>query len=164
MTQRNGILEDFYRAYRQQLFTYALAITRCPERAEDAIQEAFYRLFRLTPEPAAVKAYVFRAVRNAALDQSRRAARAGETIVGDSLFDPEPGPQEETAARELRERAAAALRQVSDGEREAIVLHLYGDLTFREIAELCAVPLGTVTARYQRGLRKLRELMEATDG
>ncbi len=82
----------------------------------------------------------------------------------ESIFDPGPGPQLDAAGRELAQRAEAALRSLGDEEREAIVLHIYGDLTFREIAELCTTPLGTVTARYQRGLQKLRALMEADNG
>ena len=61
----NGDLESVYRECRQQLFTCALAITRCPDRAEDAVQDAFCNLFRMNNAPRHLKAYVFRAVRNA---------------------------------------------------------------------------------------------------
>lgn len=162
MTGLNGTFERFYREHRQELFTYALAITRCAARAEDAVQEAFCRLYRLAPAPDELKAYAFRTVRNAALDIARRPWPAA--AIDESIFDPAPGPPHDAAGRELAQRAAAALKSLGDEEREAIVLHLYGDMTFREIAELCATPLGTVTARYQRGLEKLRTLMEADNG
>jgi len=154
----NGALDQLYRDYRQQLFTCALAITRCPDRAEDAIQEAFYRLFRSNREPRQLKAYVFRAVRNAAFDQQRRHPVADE--VDEYVFDPGPGPRETAANSEFQRQVAAALRALSDDERETIVQHLYGDLTFREIAEIRETPLGTITAWYHRGLAKLRELLE----
>ena len=71
-------LEAIYREDRQALYTWALSITRCPDGAEDAVQEAFCRLFRLAAAPRSLRAYVFRAVRNAALDQASRARPAGE--------------------------------------------------------------------------------------
>jgi RNA polymerase sigma factor (sigma-70 family) len=162
VTGLNGSFECFYREHRQMLFTYALVITRCAARAEDAVQEAFCRLHRLAPAPGELKAYAFRTVRNAALDIARRPWPAA--ALDESILDPTPGPQEDAVEHELAQRAAAALKNLGDEEREAIVLRIYGDMTFREIAELCNTPLGTVTARYQRGLEKLRTLMEADNG
>ena len=151
----DGALERCYRECRQQLFTCSLAITRCPERAEDAIQEAFCRLFRLDARPRDLKPYVFRAVRNAALDQVQRNTALGEPTT-EFIFDPRPGPCETAADAEFQRRAAAALVSLSADERETIVQHLYAGLKFREIAEIRDVPLGTITAWYQRGLKKLR--------
>ncbi len=151
----DGALERCYRECRQQLFTCALAIARCPERAEDAIQEAFCRLFRLDARPRDLKPYVFRAVRNAALDQLQ-GRRVSDELADEFIFDPRPGPCETAADAEFRRRAAAALLSLSADERETIVQHLYAGLKFREIAEIRDVPLGTITAWYQRGLKRLR--------
>jgi RNA polymerase sigma-70 factor (ECF subfamily) len=155
----NGTLDQFYREHRQQLFTCALAVTRCAHGAEDAIQEAFCRMFRLGVEPRNLKAYVFRAVRNAALDQLRRNARPGEALA-DFIFDPRPGPAEAAVDQEFQRRVAERLMRLSEDERETIVEHLYGNLTFREIAEIREARLGTVTSWYSRGLEKLRNELE----
>lgn len=159
MQALNGTLDQFYREYRQQLFTCALAITRCPDRAEDAIQEAFYRLFRLNPQPHQMKAYVFRTVRNSALDQVRRNPLPDEE-VSEFIFDPAPGPRDTAVENEFRQQVADALLTLSEDERETIVQHIYGELTFREIAEIRETPLGTIAAWYHRGLKKLRALLE----
>ena len=155
----NGTLDQIYCQHRQQLFTCALAVTRCADRAEDAIQEAFCRLFRLDARPQNLKAYVFRAVRNAAIDQVRNNPAPGEAIP-EFIFDPRPGPSEAAAQQEFQRRVAAALLGLSNDECETIVQHLYGNLTFREIAEIREAPLGTVTSWYQRGLEKLRAKLE----
>jgi RNA polymerase sigma factor (sigma-70 family) len=158
----NDTLEKFYRENRQQLFTYAAAITRCPGRAEDAIQEAFARLFQLRKKPRHLKAYVFRAVRNAAIDQIRRnPVPAGE--VSEFIFDPNGDPRDKAEQRELRHDLAQALLSLSENERETIVQHVYADLPFREIARIRESPMGTVTAWYRRGLRKLQSQMETRD-
>lgn len=155
----NGMLERFYREHRQQLFTCALAVTRCADRAEDAVQEAFCRLLRLERAPRHLKAYVFRAVRNAALDQVRGGGRPA-LEADESIFAPGSGPRDQAAGHELQRRVAEALAALSDDERETVVQRLYGDLTFREIAEIRQTPLGTVAAWYHRGLQKLRARLE----
>ena len=159
MHRLNGALERIYRDYRQQMFTCALAITRCPDRAEDAIQEAFGRLFRLGRKPRHLKAYVFRSVRNAALDQVRRNPPPVNGI-DEFIFDPGAGPREAAATSEFERRVAEALLTLSDDERETIVQHIYGNLKFREIARVRERPLGTVAGWYHRGLRKLRTRLE----
>ena len=159
MTSLSDALERIYREYRQQLFTCALAVTRCPERAEDAIHDAFCRLFRLDRRPRNLKVYVFRAVRNAAIDQLRRNPLP-EHEQSEFIFAPAEEPGETAAKNEFKRRAAEALLELSDDERETIVQHLYADLTFREIARLRGSPTGTVAAWYYRGLRKLRERLE----
>jgi len=156
---QNDALDQIYRENRQRLFTCALAITRRSDRAEDAVQEAFCRLFRLPVQPENLKAYVFRAVRNAAIDQVRKNPPMAEANP-EFVFDPRPDPCETAVAAEFQRRAAEALQALSADECETIVQHLYGSLTFREIAEIREAPLGTVTAWYRRGLEKLRARLE----
>lgn len=66
-------LREFYIGFRQHLYTYAVSITFNRESAEDAIHSAFEHLLRRGHLPADLRPYVFRCVRNAALDGLRRA-------------------------------------------------------------------------------------------
>ncbi len=151
-------LRAFYVEHRQQLFTYALSITRHREAAEDAIHAAFQQLLRRGKCVADLRPYVFRCVRNAALDAQRRAA-----VRGDSIFL-EPDATASTAApafnvcssRELDEK----LQTLSPDEREVIVLKIYDGFTFQEIADLRGMPLPTVASWYRRGLEKLKTLLQ----
>ena len=152
-------IDGFYREHRQPLFTYALTITRCPERAEDAIQEAFYRLYRLHTLPDHLRAYVWRAVRNAAIDQRRRVPHTAALVDG-ALFDPAPDPRHEAVSSQVRERLESALAELCDDERETIVQHLFGELTFREIAQVREISINTITSWYRRGLEKIRARWE----
>jgi RNA polymerase sigma-70 factor, ECF subfamily len=157
----NGALDRIYLENRQQLFTCALAITRSPELAEDAVQEAFCRLFRLDRKPRHPKAYVFRAVMNAARDQVRRLPPASAAAeAGESIFDPRPGPPDLAEGWDLRRQVARALEGLSEDERETVVQRIYGGLTFREIARMREAPMGTVAAWYRRGLEKLKRRLE----
>jgi len=73
-------LRAFYAGHRQQLYTYAVSITRQREAAEDAIQRAFQQLLSRNALPTDLRPYVFRCVRNAALDGLRRDQTRQESI------------------------------------------------------------------------------------
>jgi len=152
-------LEKVYEQFSRRLFTCALAITRSPELAEDAMHDAFCRLLSLKETPRDLKVYVFRSVRNAAVNLVRKSGRTID-LTEDYIFDPCAGPRETAEMTEFRRRAAEALQILSDDERETIVQHLYADLTFREIAEVRENSINTVASWYRRGLAKLRQQLE----
>ncbi|MHC4474042.1 MAG: RNA polymerase sigma factor [Planctomycetota bacterium] len=152
-------MERLYDEHGQQLFTCALAVTGCAAMAEDALHEAFYRGFRLSKSPRNIKAYMFRSVRNAAIDQLRRRGRAAN-IAEYYIFDSSAGPAELAEQRQFKRLVAELLLKLSEDERETIVQHLYAGLTFQEIADLRERPLGTITSWYRRGLAKIRDDLE----
>ncbi|MHC4646759.1 MAG: RNA polymerase sigma factor [Planctomycetota bacterium] len=151
----DSALERLFREHSEQLFISALAVTGCPERAEDAVQEAFYGLFRMKRSPRHLKAYVFRAVRNAALDQLEQKPRDG---IKDSepIFDSGGGPPDAAEKNEFKIKVIRAMKTLSDDERETVVSHLYADLTFRQIAKVREISINTVWSWYRRGMEKLR--------
>jgi len=152
-------MEKIYDQYGSRLYICALSVTRRPELAEDAIHEAFCRGFRLTEVPRNLKAYMFRSVRNAAIDQLRR-RRKTSSLSEDYIFDSSAGPSELVEQKQLKHQAAEALLKLSEDERETIVQHLYADLTFQEIADIRQRSIGTVTSWYRRGLAKMKDLVE----
>ncbi len=148
-------LRVFYVENRQQLYTYAVALAGQREAAEDAIHQAFHRLLQSDRLPTELRPYVFRCVRNAVLDQFRRArVRAAEPAAGPEPAEVRP-PDAVLQDRELD----AQLRRLSPDEREVIVLKIYDGFTFQEISDLREVPLPTVASWYRRGLEKLRGLL-----
>lgn len=148
-----GTTEQIYRLHRKGLFTLALSITRRPESAEDAVHEAMVRLCRSGKSPTGDPiAYVFAAVRNAAVDQNRK----GRSV---SIFDLAEPSQEPVSALDDLERdrlVADAIEELPDEQREAVVMHLYGGLTFQQVADVLEEPLQTIASRYRRALATLR--------
>jgi RNA polymerase sigma-70 factor, ECF subfamily len=163
VASRYADLERLYCAYRQQLFTCAIAITRSAAGAEEAVHDAFCNVLRQDQQPDDLKAYVFRAVRNAALDQGRRSA-GRDLPLPDFIFDLQVQPAQSAEDAEFRQCVAESLLKLSADERETVVQHLYGELTFQEIASIRDAPLGTVVSWYRRGLDKLRTQLEITYG
>lgn len=156
-------LEQLYCECSRQLFVCALAITASPAGAEDAVHEAFCRTLRADCQARDLKAYVFRAVRNAALDMVRRRKTPLEPLP-EFIFDPRPQPPLVAEEREFQQEIVKELAGLAADERETIVQHLYGELTFQEIATIRDAPLGTITSWYRRGLNKLRRKLEVADG
>ncbi|MGD1031581.1 MAG: sigma-70 family RNA polymerase sigma factor [Opitutaceae bacterium] len=151
------LLRAFYAEERQHLYTYAVSITSNRESAEDAVHQAFQHLLRRRNLPADLRPYVFRCVRNAAIDAMRRTRLRRDTIFNESADN---DPQAPNSA--LGEDLAALLGELGSDERESIVLKIYNDLTFQEIAVLRGVPVATAASWYRRGLEKMKTLMTET--
>ena len=83
-----------------------------------------------------------------------------EPIREDDIFESGDNPRESAEKKEFQRRVSQGLLTLSENERETVVQHLFADLTFREISELCETPIGTVTSWYRRGLEKLRSQLE----
>jgi RNA polymerase sigma-70 factor (ECF subfamily) len=161
------VLEQVYRTHRQGLFTLALSITRCPHRAEDAVQEAMARLWQSPARPGDPVPYVFSAVRNAAIDQTRRSATR-HRLESASIFNGFPAaaaggpgdPQTAVITAEQYEHMRRAVDALPQPEREAVIMRIYGDLTFDQMAEALGEPLPTVASRYRRAIERLKGCLE----
>lgn len=152
--RNDGLVQELgalYSTCRQELFTYALSIVGNQSGAEDIVHEAFRKMLALGHRPAELRPYAFRCLRNAALDQLRFLKREAEKVADYRLlFDQQEQP-------DLSDEIAEMLASLSDSEREIIVLKIFSGLTFREVAEVCELPQGTVAASYWRSLKKLRD-------
>ena len=145
-------LRGFYESRRQELYTYSLALTRNRESAEDAIHTAFQRLLHRGSAPTNLRPYVFRCVRNAAIDDLRRERRRE-----DGIFDL-PSNTDPALARQLGAELQRLLGQLSENERETIVLKVFDGMTLQEIADLRDASINTVGSWYRRGMEKLKVL------
>lgn len=99
-----------------------------------------------------MRPYVFRCVRNAAIDDLRRERRRE-----DGIFDL-PSNTDPALARQLGAELQRLLGQLSEDERETIVLKVFDGMTLQEIADLRDAFINTVASRYRRGMEKLKVL------
>lgn len=143
----------FYAEHRQGLYSYALSLTGDRARAEDAVHAAIEKLLSRPLLPFRLKLYAFRCVRNAAISAWRR-----DEARREPLFDFSTLPAAPAADRHRAEELAAALGRLGEDERETIVLKIFEDLTFREIAAVRGIPANTAASHYRRGIEKLRAL------
>ena len=140
----------------QRLVRFAAALTRHQQDAEDAVQTA---LVRLASEPHLLAhvvspwAYLLRMVRNEAFviarrKQRQRATGALEDLVTYCAVD--------DAEREESYRAVwAALRTLPPEQAEVVVLKIWEEMTFAQIAEILSLSPNTAASRYQYAMSKL---------
>jgi len=139
-------------AYAAPLVLYARQWCDVPQ---DVVQDAFLKLVRQTRPPDDAPAWLYRVVRNGALDAAKMARRRHH--------------RESTAARQARwfvepqsdgldaETAVAALQRLAPTEREVIVARHWGGLSFEQIAEVVGCSASTAFRRYTAGVDRLRE-------
>jgi RNA polymerase sigma factor (sigma-70 family) len=123
---------------------------------EDVVQEAFLLLVRQGVAPDNPLGWMYRVVRNRAINAARGGGRRSRrealaAIRGEPWFERSDGDRLDAAA------ATDALRHLPVDQREAIVARLWGGLSFEEIASISGSSLSTVHRRYGRGLAALRE-------
>lgn len=154
-----GIWGRLYVEHRRALTVYAASLAGGHEGGMDLLQDVLVRLIGEASIPDTPLPFAMRCLRNLAIDRRRTRNRAGDGDPAVTLaFLAAPPPSE--APRE-DQRLRAALAAIPDGQREVIVLKIYGEITFAEIAEILARPLGTVTSLYARGIDALRTRLSA---
>ena len=127
--------------------------------AEDVVQEALTALLSQRPPPDDPVAWMFRAVRNAAIDQARSTSRRRrrERRVAEARRD-----WFESSADSLIDgkTAEAALADLPPPSREIVVLRIWSGLGFAQIADVMQMSLSTVHDRYVAALRQMRAALE----
>jgi RNA polymerase sigma factor (sigma-70 family) len=147
------ILGELVDKHARTLVLYARQWCAAPE---DVVQEAFMKMVIYRPAPNKVVPYLYQMVRNGALSAARsdKRRRRHETAAA-GLF---PAWFESGEDALLDGQAVArALQMLPPEPREAITLHLWGGLTFEEIAEVAGCSSSTAHRWYVAGLDLLRE-------
>jgi len=153
-------------SYLEEVTAYARRLCRVAWDADDLVQAAFeqaFRSFEQLEDPARCRAWLFRIARNLHIDRMRRAkARSELRLVepGDSLA-PEPSVSPETVERLTAKELDAALAQLPDEQREAVLLCDLWGFRYAEIAEITDAPVGTVRSRISRARSELARLLIA---
>ncbi len=146
------------------LLLYARQWTNSFADAEDLVQKAVINFWRSRHKKKSNPApYLFRSVRNASIDlmrsRKRRDAReekAYEFKETVSMFEPR---MEQEERREEIERALGCL---PEDQKEVLVMKIWGDLTFKEIAKTLGDSPNTVASRYRYGLTALRDKLRGS--
>ena len=163
--------EPLVEKYRQRVWRLAYNVLRDREEAWDVAQEAFIRAWQALPNfrgQSAFYTWLFRIVMNVAADRARQRAARGrafgtervpeedwERVIADGGVSPD-----ETAVHvEERERITKALATLSEDHRTIIMLSDLEGLSYREIAEVLAIPMGTVMSRLHNARKRMRDAL-----
>jgi RNA polymerase sigma factor (sigma-70 family) len=149
------------------VYTLARYLLRDAADAEDAVQECFLRALRHfdSYRGPAMKPWLFAILRNVCRAEYARRANAPATALDDVTEDSEKTPlwseaQETPETQLVRRFDATTIRRLvatlAEPFREAFVLREIHDLSYREIADVADVPVGTVMSRLARARALLR--------
>jgi len=160
--------------YGPRLYRYFHRFSGSGQEAEDLLQDMFVKLvekIRNYHHRGLFEAWLFRVAANLARDRARRnQQRVSRTVslnVGpegqgsliDTLKSVEKTASQRLDDKEQADRLGQALAQLSEQEREIILLRHYGGLSFKEIAEQLKIPIGTALTRVHRGLKHLKRII-----
>jgi RNA polymerase sigma factor (sigma-70 family) len=127
--------------------------------AEDAVQNALVSLLGLRKAPDEPMAWMYRAVRNAAIDlarSSKRRRNREETVAQNSRPWFTASPDRAIDAQQTE----AALKNLPRQMAEIIILRIWADLAFSQIAAILSVSVSSAHDRYTAALRQLKAEME----
>ena len=171
LNPRDAELERFEAAvlpHMDAAYNLARWIVRDPADAQDAVQEAYLRAwkffgsFRVGTDP---RVWLFAVVRNTCFTWLKKhRAPAGATVSYDEEIhglpaESGPGPDAGLLRAADAEVLREALAELPPEFREAVVLRELEELSYKEIADIAGVPLGTVMSRLARGRALLREIV-----
>jgi RNA polymerase sigma-70 factor (ECF subfamily) len=150
-----------YQRHRRGLFGYALSLCGQEAPAADAVQDlwlGFLENMEALAGVANVRAYLYRSLRNKVMDGFRRDRREQNAL---SL---EPGvklvrPRDTVAGEEQARRMNEALAKLPEDQREVVLLRIYGEMKFGDIADVLQTSTKTVESRHRLAIEKLRLML-----
>lgn len=147
--------EQIARENMQTLYAHAAVITATKQDAEDAAQEAIYRLLvRTKPFESRehIRAWLIRVTVNAALKMRKRQGRFSGDIESEELWEDFSYPEQSEVTR--------AVMQLEEGSRAVILLFYYDEYSVREIAKALKISPSAVTSRLSRARARLKEILK----
>jgi RNA polymerase sigma-70 factor, ECF subfamily len=168
---------DLTMEYMPALYSAALRMTRNPADAEDLVQETYlkaYRAFASFTEGTNLKAWLYRILTNTYINTYRAAKRRPEVADVEDVEDlylyrrlsPADGraglgrsAEDEALDTFTDDEVKAAIESLPDAFRIAVLLADVEGFSYKEIAEITDVPIGTVMSRIHRGRRALQKAL-----
>jgi RNA polymerase sigma factor (sigma-70 family) len=163
--EKTRLFESSISPHLGAAYNLALWLTRSPADADDIVQESFLRAFSAfeTFRGDQPKSWLLAIVRNTSftwLKRSQGSRMSSEELDSyENTPEPSPGPEAQLLASCDRDQVRNALEQMPADFREAIVLREIEGLSYREIAGVSGVPLGTVMSRLSRGREWLKRFL-----
>ncbi len=145
-----------------RVFGFAMRLLANRAEAEDVVQEAMLRLWKVAPDwrqgEARITTWLYRVVSNLCTDRLRGRRGVGLDAI-DEPEDPAPSALAAMAEAQRREALEAALAQLPDRQRQAVVLRHVEGLSNPEIATIIGVSVEAVESLTARGKRALAGLL-----
>lgn len=155
--------------HRVILVDYVTRITGCRSKAEDVVQDAYLRYMPDDIKNTSVSplSFLYRIVRNLAIDLVRRSAMETRYLQNDIVTWLEPThqatPEASTLQNEQLEKVVEIMSKLPEKERLAVEMHRFGDYTLKEIGERLDISTSTVHRMIQTSILNIAKGLDETE-
>jgi len=154
------------------LYNFAVKMTRNRRDAEDLVQDAYMRAFRFFhrfEQGTNIRAWLFRILKNTYINNYRKVQRTPDhvdwaqveefydTVTPDDLLKRHKNPEELLLESGIDGRIQQAIADLPEEYRAVVLLNFVEEMSYREIAEVLEIPMGTVMSRLHRGRKFLQK-------
>lgn len=153
--------------HQDGLLRYAARILGDPERARDAVQETFLRLWKKDPADVAdhLAEWLYTVCRRCAIDVLRKEGRMSRFEEGqlDRVPSPQPTPGDAVEAGDTAAQAAGLIARLPPRQQEVIRLKFQGGFSYKEISRITGLSTGNVGFIIHTAVKALRTAMRAQE-
>ncbi len=163
-------LEIIMKKYEKPIYAYLLKMVRNADYANDLFQEIFLKFIKNIQsynEEKKFANWIYTVAHNAVMDGFRKNKnRCFESLdrsngedsapISETMDSKEPLPENILIKNEINKKIETAFEILSNEQREVFIMRHYWGLSFKEIAEILKVPIGTALARMSRALGRLK--------
>jgi RNA polymerase sigma-70 factor (ECF subfamily) len=156
------VIERYYRA----AYASAYAVLGHAGDTEEVVQQTFVQAWQKLDklrEPAALPGWIWRIARDTALKHIRKHKRIKPVEQVPEHGDTGPAPDSPLLQEEEQERLRAALEQLPEDMRDALVMKYWEDIDYDEMSRRTGATPAALYQRVCRGLKRLREMMPEQD-
>ncbi len=146
----------------QALFRFGMSLTHNVDRASDLVQETFCIWAAKNDQlrdRSKAKTWLFTTLHREFLSQRRRAARFSDEPLDEAREEAVTAPEEDAERQIDGQKALTLLSTLEDAYRAPLALFYLQQHSYKEIAEILEIPIGTVMSRLSRGKEMLRRRM-----
>ncbi|MGQ9495034.1 MAG: sigma-70 family RNA polymerase sigma factor [Thermoanaerobaculaceae bacterium] len=168
---KKSFQDDDELPFRDQLFKTAVRLTKSREDAEDLLQDTYLKAFRhwqSFQEGTNLKAWLFKILKNTFINLYRKRkhqppqtelSELEESLEGHLLEGPAKSPEDELLERSWDDEVLKAFSNLPHNFKVVVLLADLEGYSYREIAEILAIPVGTVMSRLYRGRKALEQAL-----
>ncbi len=164
-------LETLVYRYKDKIYTSIYMLVKDKYMAEDIFQDAFLKMVRTMregrySEQGKFLPWAIRVAHNLCMDHFRKVKQNVQILlpdgkdISDLLGADTQGASDRIETRQVNQSIRQLIEELPEEQREVIVLRMYSDLSFKEIADMTGVSINTALGRMRYGLINLRKMIQ----
>lgn len=157
------MIEALYRQYFHDVYRYLLALTRSDDLAEELTQETFFRAMKAIDSfkgDCDVRVWLCQIAKNAYLSQCRKGKHVADAAIPETAPDPAPPVELALEDKESVQEIHRILHAMKEPYKEVFMLRVFGELSFRQIADLFGKTENWAAVTFHRAKLKILDELE----